>query len=261
MVASDGEHAMRTLLLLATIVLVGAACSDEPGQDATTPTGPAWLTQRPENAMAYADATLARFGRLVEGDGWRDPAWNAQGTLEVQHEVTGLRFVLVPEGAFLMGSEEPGQADREHYGSGLEQEKPVHEVAVHAILLSQTECHRSAWKRVGGSQPLFGMADGPVHAVGGLPRDVCREWCRRAGLRLPTEEEWEYGCRAGSTGRWCFGDDEALLKDYAYYNDNFVEWSMPVGQKRPNAWGLFDMYGNAGEWCSDDFHLSPRRDE
>jgi len=104
--------------------------------------------------------------------------------------------------------------------------------------------------------------------------------------RLPSEMEWEYACRAGSTGKYCFGDDESLLKDYAWFNDNtgkretYYEqrsvlvkkggWfssdeyttvkdrktqtthqSQPVGQKRPNVWGLYDMHGNVCEWCSE----------
>ncbi len=104
MVASDGDHAMRTLLLLALAVGIGGACSDEPAPKDAQPAGPTWLTARPENAMAYADGTLARFRRLVEGEGWRGAVWNVQGTLEAVHEKTGLVFVLVPAGAFDMGS-------------------------------------------------------------------------------------------------------------------------------------------------------------
>jgi formylglycine-generating enzyme required for sulfatase activity len=245
---------MRMLVLLALAVALCASCADEPAPD-TTPAGPAWLTHRPKNAHPYADETLARFGKLVESDGWRDAAWNAQGTLEVQHERTGLVFVLVPDGKFRMGSDDRAQAEK--YASGLEQEKPVHEVAVHAFLLSRTECQKSAWEKVGTSEPLFTATDDPMPAVDGLFRDECQEWCRRAGLRLPTEKEWEYACRAGSTGRWCFGDDESLLRDYAWYRDNLDAEAMFVGLKRPNAWGFFDMHGNAGEWCSDDFHLYP----
>lgn len=76
------------------------------------------------------------------------------------------------------------------------------------------------------------------------------EFARWIGGSLPTEAQWEYACRAGTTTpRWF--DDESLLGNYAWYKDNSGSRSQPVGQKLPNDWGLYDMYGNANEWCSD----------
>ena len=75
-----------------------------------------------------------------------------------------------------------------------------------------------------------------------------------SGLRLPSEAEWEYACRAGTNTRWSYGDDPAIFGDYAWFSGNSGNRVHAVGEKTPNAFGLYDMHGNAYEWCEDDYH-------
>jgi formylglycine-generating enzyme required for sulfatase activity len=114
------------------------------------------------------------------------------------------------------------------------------------------------------------------HPVETVNWDEAMEFCRRLSAlpgeraarrvyRLPTEAEFEYACRAGTTTRWYSGDDEVGLQECAWFNKNSARMSHPVGEKKPNAWGLHDMHGNVYQWCwdwfsNDYYKQSPRCD-
>jgi formylglycine-generating enzyme required for sulfatase activity len=101
------------------------------------------------------------------------------------------------------------------------------------------------------------LKDNAFRPVRGVTQYTAHEFCRwlsmRSGrsYRLPTSAEWEYAARAGSRTSWFFGDDPARLADYAWYGQKDSDAPQPVGRKKPNAWGLYDMYGNLAEWTLD----------
>ncbi len=191
----------------------------------------------------------------------------------VQTNSIGMRFVLIPPGEFDMGSTEAEVASSlkdaratkqpSYYIDHLPDEAPKHQVQItQPIYLGVFEVTQAEYERVMGTNPSR-FKGNPRRPVEQVTWEDAVEFCRRLSsseaeqatgrsYRLPTEAEWEYACRAGTTTTWYSGDDEAGLKGVAWYGGNRRRGSsQPVGQKKPNAWGLYDMHGNVREWCSD----------
>lgn len=176
-------------------------------------------------------------------------------------------WVDIPAGSFRMGSPEaaPGR---------LDSEGPQHEVGISAFRCLRYPVTKGLERRLDGdTQAALGQDDPPLVDVSWLDAvHFCNRlseadgltpcyrfdgedkviWDRAAdGYRLLTEAEWEYACRAGTGTHWSFGDDEAQLGEHAWYSGNSGGMPHPVGQKRPNPWGLHDMHGLVWEWCWD----------
>ncbi len=174
-------------------------------------------------------------------------------------EVIAGEMVLVPAGTFTMGD-----------GGGRPDETP-HIVSVSAFYLDTYPVTQELYEKVMGVNPSKQKGrKNPVEKTqwtdavrfcnksseleGLTPCYDLNTWeCNfdASGYRLPTEAEWEYACRAGGTGKYGFGDDETELPKYAWFKPHSQGKTRPIGQKRPNAWGLQEMHGNVWQWCHD----------
>ncbi|MFA4985435.1 MAG: formylglycine-generating enzyme family protein [Candidatus Brocadiia bacterium] len=178
-----------------------------------------------------------------------------------------ISLISIKAGSFKMGSNLPhsGKPPSEFdLPNQREYEKPAHKVTLtKAFSIGATEVTQAQYKAVMTDNPSeFTGDDRPVDSVSWHDAmKFCRKMTsseRKAGrlpegmeYRLPTEAEWEYCCRAGTTTEFCFGDDPDLFEDYGWNEDTAVKGTHPVRGKKANAWGLYDMHGNVGEWCLD----------
>jgi formylglycine-generating enzyme required for sulfatase activity len=163
-----------------------------------------------------------------------------------------MEFVLIPAGKFMMGS-----PSGEEYRYN---EAPIHKVTIkYSFYMGKYPVTQKQWEKVMGNNPSdFKGEDRPVENV--LWNGV-QEFIKKLGekeetykYRLPSEAEWEYACRAGTQTRYSFGDDESKLNEYAWYEKYSGYGTLPVGQMKPNSWGLYDIHGNVWEWVQDRWH-------
>jgi formylglycine-generating enzyme required for sulfatase activity len=253
-----------------------------------TPVPPAQVPPRPvpapspapSSAAAPAATDSSRLQRFAtstcrlrqEGGRWsmeRRPL-QVEGYREDLGEGVALIMVKIPSGSFLMGSPED-EPER------VEREGPQHDVTLGSFFMAQTPITQAQWRAVAGWPKVerdlepdpsrFKGANRPVEQVSWFDAlEFCRRLNQRTGQRygLPSEAQWEYACRAGSTTPFHFG--ATLMPELANYDGNYVYGNGPKGTYRQqtinvasfpaNGWGLHDMHGNVWEWCADHWHES-----
>jgi formylglycine-generating enzyme required for sulfatase activity len=166
---------------------------------------------------------------------------NAPPAEGVEADRSGM--VRIPGGAFLMGCS-PGDSDCYDW------EKPAHDVTVNAFWMDATPVTQAQYQAAVGSNPsqFIGCTACPVETVSW---DGAQAYCAKLGKRLPTEAEWEFAARGGTTGAR-YGNINAV----AWHKGNSGGKTHPVGQKQSNAYGLYDMLGNVWEWCADWYDVN-----
>jgi len=215
--------------------------------------------RKSDNDYEYADSngSEAGYSRLnVTDSGSIDNDSCYTNSIEAEPNFTnsiGMEFVKIPAGECLLSY----TSDENSFFGNKES---VREVTIkEPFYMGKYEVTQKQWRKVMGGNPSYFTGDDlPVERVSW---NDAQEFIKKLNkiqetnkYRLPSEAEWEYACKAGTTTKFYFGDNESKLYDYAWYTENSNESTHPVGQKKPNSSGLYDMYGNVLEWCQDKYH-------
>lgn len=197
-------------------------------------------------------ALESKLGKLPEREDQRIPR-PAQDVIYAPQG--GYRLVRIPGGEFLMGS--PHSEEYRQDCEGPQYTVRVPDFYMGRYPATNEEYGRFLAVNADAAEPEYWeerALNQPRQPVIGVTWEEARQYARWAGLQLPSEAQWEYACRADSQTRYCSGDTEEDLDRVGWYKENSGDKLHPVGQKEPNAFGLYDMHGNVDEWVEDDWH-------
>jgi formylglycine-generating enzyme required for sulfatase activity len=236
---------MRSLIL--AVVFISAIMNSARADD--------WSTQSSKDAPSPLTAPFDAAQAKAAQEAW---AKHFGKSSPMEKSSIGVELMLIPPGKFTMGSPR-SEKDRSR------DEDQVDVTLTKPFYLGKTEVTQMQWVRVMGTTPWLEDDDareGDNYPATGVSWNDAQAFCKRLSekenraYRLPTEAEWEYACRGGTTTRFSFGDDETKLAEYAWYFENAWDigerFAHEVGlKKNPNPFGLHDMHGNVYEWCQD----------
>lgn len=180
---------------------------------------------------------------------------NAQGYLEYRHRSTGVIFVRVPGGRSWIGAQKSDPKGQNYDRASEPDEEPVHLVELSPFLIAKYETSQAEWERIMLANPS--RYRGPGLPVEEVSWNDCQECCRKSGLELPSEAQWEVACRGGTTSPFAFGvvisraQANCDCEDIGGTSEPGPPGTVLVTAFEPNAFGLYQMHGNVVEYCRD----------